>query len=201
MADAAGRGVWVSQYRSAGNNTAGVPSLMFVDNEGNVTFNSGRSPYIDMLNGSDRAGFAVNDAADMLVVNDGSGILQFYDLTWDGTTPDIAPKYSYKADACNSAGSIFQMAFDYAGNLVCAGGNIGIYSLPTDENVHTTPACGEGSTIKVPAAVNETRVDKIIVGERYYDIRGIEYSHPVKGVNIIVRTYSDGSTQSIKVIK
>ena len=201
MADNGGRGVWVAQYRSAGNNAVGVPSLMFVDNDGNVTFNSGRAPYNEMLNGSDRAGFAVNDAADMLVINDGSGMLQFFDLTWDGTTPDITPKYSYKCDAINTAGSIFQMGFDYAGNVVCAGGNIGIYSLPTDENIHTTPACGDGSVIMIPSAVNETQVDKTVVSERYYDIRGIEYQKPVKGVNIIVRTYSDGSTQSVKVIK
>ena len=201
MADAQGRGVWVAQYRSAGNNASGVPSLMFVDSEGNVTFNSGRAPYAEMLNGSDRAGFAVNDACDLLVINDGSGVLQFFDLTWDGTTPAIAPKYSYRADARNSAGSIFQMGFDYAGNLVCAGDNIGIYSLPTEENIHTTPACGETSVVHIPTAVDETIVTKTVVSERYYDIRGIEYSHPVEGVNIIVRTYSDGSTQSVKVIK
>ena len=201
MADGGGRGVWVAQYRSAGNNTAGVPSLMFVDNDGNVTFNSGRSPYIDMLNGSDRAGFAVNAASDLLVVQDGSGTLQFFDMTWEDTTPSITPKYSYVADARNNAGSIFQMAFDYAGNLVCAGGNIGVYSLPTDHNVHTTPACGTISVDFGPTAVNETQVAKTIVSERYYDIRGIEYSQPVEGVNIIVRTYSDGSTQSIKVLK
>ena len=203
VADPGGRGVWVSQYRSAGNNASGVPSLMFVDNDGNVKFNSGKAPYNAMLNGSDRAGFAINDASDMLVINDGSGVLQFYDLTWgrDGSTPDITPKYSYVADARNSAGSIFQMAFDYAGNLVCAGGNIGIYSLPTDENIHTTPATGDFEMIVIPTAVTETSVAKTIVSERYYDIRGIEYSQPVKGVNIIVRTYSDGSTQSIKVIK
>ena len=197
VADPAGHGVWVSQYRSAGNNAAGVPSLMFVDNDGNVTFNSGRAPYNEMLNGSDRAGFAVSEASDMLVINDGSDILQFFDLTWDGNTPDITPKYSYKT----GQGTIFQMAFDYAGNLVCAGGNIGIYSLPTEENIHTTPACGDFAIIKVPTAVNEATVAKTVVSERYYDIRGIEYSHPVEGVNIIVRTYSDGSTQSVKVIK
>ena len=197
VADPLGRGVWVSQYRSAGNNAAGVPSLMFVDNDGNVTFNSGRAPYNDMLNGSDRAGFAVSEDASLLVINDGSYVLQFYDVTWDGSTPDITPKYSYKT----GQGSIFQMAFDYAGNLVCAGGYIGVYSLPTEENVHTTPACGDIQYIVVPTAVDETNVAKTIVSERYYDIRGIEYSHPVDGVNIIVRTYSDGSTQSIKVIK
>ena len=32
------------------------------------------------------------------------------------------------------------MAFDWGGNLVCAGGNIGIYSIPTDNNQSTTPA-------------------------------------------------------------
>ena len=197
VADPAGHGVWVSQYRSAGNNASGVPSLMFVDNDGNVTFNSGRAPYNAMLNGSDRAGFAVNEASDMLVINDGSGYLQFFDLTWDGNTPDITPKYAYKS----GLGTIFQMAFDYAGNLVCAGSNIGIFSLPTDENVHTTPACGKFNTIFIPTVVNETPAAKTVVSERYYDIRGIEYSQPVEGVNIIVRTYSDGSTQSIKVIK
>ena len=196
VADPQGHGVWVSQYRSAGNNAAGVPSLMFVDNDGNVTFNSGRAPYNEMLNGSDRAGFAVSEASDLLVINDGSGYLQFFDLTWDGNTPDITPKYSYKT----GQGVIFQMAFDYAGNLVCAGGNIGVYSLPIGENVHTTPACG-GMGIHIPTAVNETTVAKTVVSERYYDIRGIEYSQPVDGVNIIVRTYSDGSTQSVKVIK
>ncbi len=136
--DGQGRGVWVGQYRSAGQNTSSVPSLLFLDNNGNIKFNSGLSPYPDILNGSERS-FAINDACDMLVVNDGSGILQFFDLTWDGDTPDITPKYSYKADARTSAGSIFQMGFDYAGNLVCAGSNIGIYSMPTDENIHTTP--------------------------------------------------------------
>ena len=201
VADAQGRGVWIAQYRAADKNDASVPSLIFVDSDGNLTFNSGRAPYINMLNGSERSGFAVNDACDLLAINDGSGILQFYDLTWDGTTPDITPKYSYKADARNSAGSIFQMAFDYAGNLVCAGGNIGIYSLPTEENIHTTPACGDYETIVIPSAVNETSVNKIIVSERYFDIRGIEYRQPVDGVNIIVRTYSDGSSDAIKVLK
>ena len=197
VADPAGHGVWVSQYRSAGNNAAGVPSLMFVDNEGNVTFNSGRAPYNAMLNGSDRAGFAVSEGSDMLVINDGSYVLQFFDITWDGNTPDITPKYSYKT----GMGTIYQMAFDYAGNLACSGTNIGLFSLPTEENIHTTPACGEFKVIVVPSAVNEVNVNKTIVSERYYDIRGIEYSHPVEGVNIIVRTYSDGSTQSVKVIK
>ena len=205
--DPMGRGAWVSQYRSAGNNASGVPSLMFVDNDGNITFNSGRAPYNEMLNGSDRAAFAVNDASNLLVINDGSDVLQFFDITWDGNTPIIAPKYSYKT----GQGTIYQMAFDYAGNLVCAGGSIGIYSIPgnvagsgdieNQGNIHTTPAGGMFMVIPIPTAVNEVKGEKTVVSERYYDIRGIEYREPIQGVNIIVRTYSDGSTQSVKVIR
>ena len=200
-------GVWVAQYRSAGNNASGVPSLMFVDNDGNITFNSGRAPYNEMLNGSDRAAFAVNDASNLLVINDGSDVLQFFDITWDGNTPVISPKYSYKT----GQGTIYQMAFDYAGNLVCAGGSIGIYSIPGNPagsgdiedqgNIHTTLAGGLFMVIPIPTAVNEVKSEKTLVSERYYDIRGIEYREPIQGVNIIVRTYSDGSTQSVKVIK
>jgi len=200
IADKQGRGVWVAQYRSAGNNVSGVPSLIFADNDGNVLLNSGKAPYNDMLNGSSISGFAVNDACDMLVINDGSGVLQFFDLTWDGNTPALSAKWSFTADARTSGGAIYQMWFDYAGNLVCSGSNIGIYSLPTSSNIHTTPAMSDFN-IKKSTGVNEVSGAKTLVSERYFDIRGIEYSQPVDGVNIIVRTYSDGSTQSVKVMK
>jgi hypothetical protein len=40
-----------------------------------------------------------------------------------------------------------------------------------------------------------------VVSERYYDAAGAEHSEPVDGVNIIVRQMSDGSTQTVKIIK
>ncbi len=53
--------------------------------------------------------------------------------------------------------------------------------------------------------VDETLADDLgeatVVSERYYDINGREHSEPVDGVNIIVRQMSDGSTQTVKVIK
>ena len=57
----------------------------------------------------------------------------------------------------------------------------------------------------VPTDVEETAADNLgeptVVRERYFDISGKEYSEPVKGVNIILREMSDGSTQSIKVMR
>ena len=72
-------------------------------------------------------------------------LLQFFDISWNGNTPSLTHNgMSYATDAgaattyCSN--SIYQMAFDWGGNLVCAGKNVGIYSIPTNDNQSTTPA-------------------------------------------------------------
>ena len=139
IADDGGRGTWVMQYRYKGQNSAAVPSLVFVDNGGNVVFNSGSD--LATLSGSLMSGFAINNEGNMMVINDGDGVLQFYDISWNGSTPTLTSNgTTFVADARSGANAIYQMAFDWGGNLVCAGGNIGIYSIPTDNNQSTTPA-------------------------------------------------------------
>jgi len=208
IGDSEGRGVWVSQNRGSGNNTAGVPSLIFADNEGNVLLNSGKAPYSDYLNGSGYSGFAVNDANDMLVINDASGTLQFFDLTWDGNTPTLTPLYSYKADARTTNGAIYQMAFDYGGNLVCSGSNIGIYSMPTDSNDHTTPAMKslivvkEADSITVTGKVTEGAVDSTpargIRRAKGDALANAEVTFS-DGTNVYTTTSASDGTYSIKV--
>jgi hypothetical protein len=155
IADAGGRGTWVMQYRSKGQNLASVPSLVFVDNAGEVVYNSGCD--LSSLNGSLMSGFAINNSNDMMVINDGDGVLQFYDITWNGSTPTLTSNgISFEADARSSVNAIYQMAFDWGGNLVCAGGNIGIYSMPTDDNQSTTPA---------RAALTVTKGQAFVIGD------------------------------------
>ena len=138
IADAGGRGTWVMQYRSKGNSSHGVPTFLFVDNDGNIVYNGGD---LETLNGSLMSGFAINNSNDVMVINDGDGVLQFFDITWEGSTPILTHNgTSYVADARSGVNAIYQMAFDWGGNLVCAGGNIGIYSMPTNDNQSTTPA-------------------------------------------------------------
>ena len=164
IADPEGRGVWVAQNRAKGQNLANVPSLIFTDYNGNVLFNSGND--LTSLNGSGIAGFAINNANNMLVINDGDGVLQFYDISWNGNTPALtATGTSYTTDAgasvntCSNA--IYQMAFDWGGNLVCAGKNIGIYSIPTDDNQSTTPARSALSVVKKEIPVDTSFVKGI----------------------------------------
>ena len=139
IADAGGRGTWVMEYRSLNQNTPANPSVIFVDNDGNVVFNSGRD--LTTLNGSLMSAFAINNDNDMMVINDGEGVLQFFDISWNGSTPTLTSTgTTYVADARSDVKAIYQMAFDWGGNLVCSGKNIGIYSIPTDDNQSTTPA-------------------------------------------------------------
>lgn len=146
-------GVWASQVRSNGNNTSGVPSLIYAKNDGTVLFNSGSNDFAPYLNGSGGGGFAISNDGSMLVINDASSTFQFYDVTWDGETPTLTPKYSYKHSINNSGGNTYQLAFDYAGNLLATGGYFGVFSIPTDDNSTVVPAKKAMTVIKGESGV------------------------------------------------
>lgn len=56
-----------------------------------------------------------------------------------------------------------------------------------------------------PTRVEETSEDGLseatIVSERYFDTSGKELIEPISGVNIVVRQMSDGTTQTVKIMK
>ena len=191
-------GLWVVQFRGAGNNTKGVPSLMYVDKDGNVTFNSGNADWVENLNGSRRSGFAVSDDGKTLVICDGSLALQFFNVAWNGSTPTLTKKYSYEGIGTE----VYQMAFDPAGNLVCAGKEVCILSIPTEHNQTLTPAKRSLTVKRQPTtAVEQPTAGKRVVSVRYYNAAGLQSAQPFNGVNIVVTTYADGSKKTEKMMK
>ncbi len=134
IADDTRGGIWVSQRRTKGQNLASTPSLIHVDDAGNINFNSGTD--LTALNGSPYAGMAVSGDGSMLAIGDGDNNVQVYDIAWNGATPTLSPRISF----AGSVGNIQQMAFDYAGNLVVAGASVAIYTIPCTTNECTTPA-------------------------------------------------------------
>ncbi len=129
--------IWVAQTRAAGQNTATIPSLIYVDKNGNVLYNSGNDPNI---NGSGGSGFAISNDGKTLVINEPTGTLKFFDIKWNGATPSLDYKFEYPCDAIDGSKYIYEMAFDYGGNLIAGGSKVGIYSIPSDVNENTTPA-------------------------------------------------------------
>ena len=43
--------------------------------------------------------------------------------------------------------------------------------------------------------------DKTVAGVKYYNLTGIESSRPFNGINVVVTTYTDGTTSTTKVVK
>ncbi len=132
-------GVWIAQYRSTGQNTHSVPSLLYVNAEGEILYNSGDQN--DILNGSMGSGFTLTPDGSQLVISDGNTDIAFYDITWTDGAPSLTFKDKFTpAAGIARSGLIYQIHFDYAGNLILSGAKVGIYSLPTEENVTTVPA-------------------------------------------------------------
>ena len=53
----------------------------------------------------------------------------------------------------------------------------------------------------VITAVSDVQAPKTVQHVRYYNLAGIESSEPAPGLNIVVTTYTDGTTQTAKVMK
>lgn len=130
-------GFFCSQVRGAGNNNASAASLVFYDYNGTKQFVSFEDPYLNEIDGSEGGGYAVSADEKTLILNNASKEFLVYDIAWTGDKPVLTLRYVYKHDM----NYIRQMAFDYAGNLVCAGEcGLHIFSVPTADNVTTVPA-------------------------------------------------------------
>ena len=161
-------GTWVSQRRVKDQNLATTPSLIHVNEAGNINFNSGND--LPSLNGSPQAGFAMNRDNTILAIGDGDGVIQVYDITWSGNTPTLTPRTSFSTTVTNSSGEIQQMDFDWGGNLYVAGQNLGIYSIPVATNSSTVPAKTALTVIKQSADKTLAQLvsdQDVIVGNTY----------------------------------
>ncbi len=183
------QGVWVAQTLISTGNKETSPVLMFVDNDGNITFNQGLAQNHHLLSGAAGSALAVSKDGKTLVVNDENGVFQFYNVEWNGTTPTLTSKYSYEhgigvgAKRIQDGVSVEQMTFDYAGRLVASGHYLGVFSIPTENNVCETPArrtvtCGQASV-----AIENVATDKNAPVE-YYNLQGVKVMNPSNGIFI-----------------
>lgn len=149
--------VWVSEnlYTTAGNqdNLAAHPALRYITpaHDDYWSYATNSNTPVTGLNGCAGGGFAISNDGTWLVIVDGDGVLQFFDINDSNRNkPLLTWKKSFTPDArdsgCTSVADgrvpkgVYQMAFDWGGNLYVAGGSLGIYSMPTANNTHVTPA-------------------------------------------------------------
>ncbi len=176
-------GIFWSQVRGSGNNTAGVPGFIFADYEGNVLFNSGESlPELDGCNG---AGLALNNDKNLFAVANGSANVNIYEFAF----VDGMPIFNFLYEVVVSgATEVNEICFDAANNMYVFGRGVGllVYSLPQDAPKAVTPAKAAlvikgskqgASAIEVIDADTNAPVE-------YYNLQGVKVANPEKGIFI-----------------
>lgn len=183
------QGIWVAQAKSSRLNSATTPALIFIDNNGEITFNSGLVTNKDLFNGIGGSAIAVSKDGNTVVINDEDGILQFFDVVWAGTIPSLIHKYSYEhniginGNLLRNGKCIEQMSFDYSGRLVAGGHYLGVFTIPTANNVCETPARQSITCGKASVAVEEVEVD-VNAPVEYYNLQGVKVVNPENGIFI-----------------
>lgn len=185
------QGVWVCQTLVSTGNSTTKPTLFFVTNEGEVTFNQGDAQNEFLLSGAAGSGLAASKDGKTLVVNDENGILQFFNVTWNGNTPSLEVKYTFEhgvgvgAKRIQDGTSIEQMAFDYSGNLVVGGRYLGVFAIPTESNVCETPA---RKALTVTSGTATVAIEKVEADENapveFYNLQGVKVACPENGIYI-----------------
>ena len=63
--------------------------------------------------------------------------------------------------------------------------------------------CMDKFQVKVedPTAVEVVNVDREVAGKKYVNLAGMTSDKPFDGVNVVVTTYTDGTTSTVKVLK
>ena len=148
--------VWIAEnlYISSGSqdNLATQPALRYITplHDDYWSYATNSNTPVTNLNGCAGGGFVITPDGSQIIIVDGDGVLQFFNVGGTRTKPLLSWQKSFIADArdsgCTSVGGgrvpngVYQMAFDWGGNLYVAGGSLGIYSMPTSDNTHVTPA-------------------------------------------------------------
>lgn len=148
--------VWVSEVlytSSAGNvgNAAANPALRYITpaHDDYWSYAPNSNTPVTNLNGCNGGGFAISNDGTWLVIVDADGELQIFDIGGTRSKPILTWRETLTVDVNDNVTSVtggrvphgvYQMAFDYGGNLYVAGGALGVYSVPTTDNSATTPA-------------------------------------------------------------
>ena len=174
-------GVFWSQIRGAGNNTAGVPGFLFADYEGNVILNSGES--LKELTGCNGAGLALNKDKNLFACVNGNANVNIYEFEFVDGVPTFNFLYEvYVKDATE----VNQICFDAANNMYIYGRKVGlaVYSLPQDAPKAVTPA--KASYVILGGEL--TGIEDVEFDENapveYYNLQGMKVANPEKGIFI-----------------
>lgn len=190
-------GMWVSQKRSAGNNTASYPGVIYMDNDGKVLYSSHVIASSMPTSGGSIALSADNTK---MAVDQGSDGIYIYDVTWSGDTPSLKLNEQVPGSESDLDAECYpQLQFDPAGNLIAfkRGSGLQLYAMKSATPRVSVVAAKKAETISGSSSGLNTIVsDEDTAPAVYYNLQGVRVDNPANGVFIEVR-----GTKAVKVVK
>ncbi len=153
-------GWWISQYRYTDNAT--IPSLIHVNAEGKVDFNSGNT---GLIGTSQRGAMALNCDGSLLAMGCGDEV-KIFTVEYGENAPSLTFKYSIAPALGDYASAL---AFDRADNVYLASGTsrgIAAWALPKDNNEFETTAPAAMMLNSSGSSVADVTADALTVSMR-----------------------------------
>ncbi len=186
-------GIFVAQANS--ENSENKPAFVYVDNAGNVKFNS--STLGDYLPDCG-SGIAITSDLKTMAISEKATGIGIWSVEWDNNTPKLTKLYLIPgSDGCDE---VNQLTFDNAGNLYAwhrDAYGFRAYAVKNAQPVTTTSA---SFILNGASGVNDVLNDANDANApvEYYDLRGIRLDQPTPGSVVIRR---QGSTVTKIIVK
>ncbi len=164
-------GWWISQLRY--EDAAGIPSLVHINAEGVMDFNSGNTP--ELVGDSRGAGLAINATGDRLAMGCNNAVKIFDIEEVDGKTSLKRMFVISPAIGSNTNG----VAFDYVGNVYAVSNNAELltgWSLPCKSNTYLVMAPESQTITNVATGMSEVNaaISLSKVGKNRYQVSGMK---------------------------
>ena len=176
-------GFFVSTLRYAGGNNSYATSCRYYNFAEECEFSTHYDVYAPYVNGSNDGALALSNDQKYLVLPDDNNQFVVFECAWD---EDGKLSVKYVESFVHNLGSVYQLSFDYAGNLIAsAAGHVARYTMPTADNTIVIPA----KTALADAVEPETDVENVTTtvldsNAPMYDILGRQVMSNYKGVVI-----------------
>ena len=177
-------GFFVSTLRYAGGNNSYATSCRYYNFAQECEFSTHYDAYAPYVNGSNDGALALSNDQKYLVLPDDNNQFVVFECAWD---EEGKLSVKYVESFVHDLGPIYQLSFDYAGNLIASAANhVTRYTMPTADNTIVIPA----KTALADAKDIETGVENVVkeatldINAPMYDVLGRIVDKTYKGIVI-----------------
>ncbi len=177
-------GFFCSTLRYAGGNNSYATSCRYYNFKEECEFSTHYDAYAPYVNGSNDGALALSNDQKYLVLPDDNNQFVVFECAWD---EEGKLSVKYVESFVHDLGPIYQLSFDYAGNLIASAANhVTRYTMPTADNTIVIPA----KTALADAKDIETGVENVVkeatldINAPMYDVLGRLVDKTYKGIVI-----------------